>query len=67
MAQNVGLRRTSDWNRRGSLPLVPSPEAYVFGISYGHRFGLADIMSFGICAVVAFCGTHFATAAGTVA
>jgi hypothetical protein len=36
--------------------LFPSPEGYVFGIPYGHRFGLADIMNLGICGVVAFCG-----------
>lgn len=40
----------------GCYVMFPSPEGYVFGVPYGHRFGLADIINLGICGVVAFCG-----------
>jgi len=40
----------------GVYLLSPSPEGYVYGIPYGHRFGLADIVNIGTCGVVGFWG-----------
>jgi hypothetical protein len=41
--------------------IFPSPEAYIYGIPYGHRFGLADIVNIGICGVVGFWGNSIRT------
>lgn len=43
----------------GCYAMFPSPEGYVFGVPYGHRFGLADIINLGVCGVVAFCGNEW--------
>lgn len=43
----------------GCYLMLPSPEGYVLGIPYGHRFGLADIFNLVVCGVVAFCGNEW--------
>lgn len=43
----------------GVYLLFPSPEGYVYGIPYGHRFGLADIVNIGICGVIGFWGNEW--------
>lgn len=42
--------------------LFPSPQGYVYGIPYGHRFGLADIMNIGICVGVGLWGNAWRAA-----
>lgn len=43
----------------GVYLLFPSPEGYVYGIPYGHRFGLADIINIGMCGVIGFWGNEW--------
>lgn len=43
----------------GVYPLLPNPQGYVYGIPYGHRFGVADIVNIGICIVVGFLGNEW--------
>jgi hypothetical protein len=43
----------------GVYLLFPSPEGYVYGIPYGHRFGLADIVNIGVCGAVGFWGNEW--------
>jgi hypothetical protein len=37
----------------------PNLEGYVYGIPYGHRFGLADIVNMAVCGVVGFWGNDW--------
>jgi hypothetical protein len=46
----------------GIYLLFPNPEGYVYGIPYGHRFGLADIINLGICGMVGFSGNAWRSA-----
>lgn len=39
--------------------VFPSPEGYVFGVPYGHRFGLADVGNILICIVVGVLGNSW--------
>lgn len=43
----------------GVYALFPSPEGYIYGIPYGHRFGIADILNVVICAIVGFLGNDW--------
>lgn len=46
----------------GVYVVFPSPEGYIYGIPYGHRFGLADIINIVICGVVGFLGNEWRAA-----
>lgn len=39
--------------------IFPSPEGYLLGIPYGHRFGVSDIFEIGICLVIGFFGNEW--------
>ena len=43
----------------GVYGLFPNPSGYLYGIPYGHRFGLADVLNVGICVFVAFYGNKW--------
>lgn len=43
----------------GAYFLFPSPEGYLFGIPYGHRFGLADLLNIGIQIAVGIWGNEW--------
>jgi hypothetical protein len=43
----------------GVYGIFPNPEGYILGIPYGHKFGLADILNIGTCAVVGFFGNEW--------
>ncbi|MGO8754498.1 MAG: DUF2628 domain-containing protein [Gallionellaceae bacterium] len=38
--------------------IFPSPEGYLFGVPYGHKFGLADIFNIGTCLVIGIFGNE---------
>ncbi|MGC2457953.1 MAG: DUF2628 domain-containing protein [Gallionellaceae bacterium] len=39
--------------------IFPNPEGYLFGVPYGHKFGLADIFNIGICLIIGFFGNEW--------
>ena len=43
----------------GVYGLLPNPEGYLYGIPYGHRFGLADVINIGICIAVGLLGNEW--------
>ena len=46
----------------GVYALFPNPAGYIYGIPYGHRFGIADVINIGICFAVGFLGHDWRTA-----
>lgn len=42
----------------GVYLILPNPEGYVYGIPYGHRFGLADIINIATAGAVGFWGNE---------
>lgn len=43
----------------GAYVIFPSPEGYILGIPYGHRFGFADIINIGIQLTVGILGNEW--------
>ena len=43
----------------GVYLIFPSPEGYIYGIPYGHRFGLADIINIVFMCVVGIFGNEW--------
>ena len=43
----------------GVYLIFPSPEGYIYGIPYGHRFGLADIINIVFMGVVGIFGNEW--------
>ena len=43
----------------GVYALFPNPAGYLYGIPYGHRFGLADVVNIGICIAVGLLGNEW--------
>lgn len=43
----------------GVYVLLPSPEGFIYGVPYGHKFGLADVLNICVCAVVGALGNHW--------
>ena len=46
----------------GVYALFLNPEGYIYGIPYGHRFGIADVINIGICFAVGFLGNDWRSA-----
>jgi Protein of unknown function (DUF2628) len=42
--------------------VFPSPEGYLFGVPYGHRFGTADVLNLIICGLVGVFGNEWLSA-----